>query len=244
MRKLLFILVILLFYPSLLFAQVDPGVPDTVKFGEWKACVPCPPCSGIAVVPVEFFNDEGIAAFTVSLKHTEILDADTAFLVPEWSQITSIWRFYVGDSITNTSFDYKNKILMSAVSFSESIPPSPESKPIFYLHFLVKDTGFVSLDTVVWYTFSDSWTVRFSLPSAVQFIPQSVKTEFHITPTPFGDANLDGEVNLGDAIFLARYVFGKETPPFDVCMHYVDMNGDEKIDLSDVILLAKYILGQ
>jgi len=233
---------ILFLLTNSLFAQTDPGAPDTVKFGEWKACVPCPPCSGRAAVPVEFFNDEGIFSFFIALKESKNINTDTALFVPEWEQIISVWKLYIGDSIQSPPL-YQDKILVGAVSYTDSIPPTAESKTIYYLNFIVKDTGLVSLDSITWCTPTFCYTVDFWLPTGQEFYPQFLKTEFLITPTQQGDANLDGEVNLGDVIYLARYIFGKEPIVFDKCTPCEDINGDGKLDLSDVIELAKFILG-
>jgi len=219
----------------------DPGIPDTVRFGEWKACVPCPPCSGMAVVPVEFFNDEGIGSFWISLKKSQNVNTDTVLFIPEYDNFFSIWNLGIGDS-ANPTYN-KDKIFMAAVSFADSVRPSSESRAIFYLYFLVSDTGIVSLDTTQLYCPGECPILDFTTPGANTFTPQFQKTQFHITPTPKGDANLDGVVNLGDPIFLARYIFGREIVVYDLCNPCTDMNEDGKIDLSDVIALAKYILG-
>jgi len=97
----LIIFPILLLLSNPIFAQTDPGVPDTVKFGEWKACVPCPPCSGRAIVPVEFFNDEDVIGFILLLKESQILDIDTLLFAEEYSEIISLWGLGIGDSSGN-----------------------------------------------------------------------------------------------------------------------------------------------
>ncbi len=59
-------------------------------------------------------------------------------------------------------------------------------------------------------------------------------------PLLHGDVNLDGEINLGDVIYLANYLLksGPEPPIFLIA----DVNCDDKINLSDVIYLANYLL--
>ncbi|KPK99019.1 MAG: hypothetical protein AMJ90_09735 [candidate division Zixibacteria bacterium SM23_73_2] len=237
----LIIFPILLLLSNPIFAQTDPGVPDTVKFGEWKACVPCPPCSGRAIVPVEFFNDEDVIGFILLLKESQILDIDTLLFAEEYSEIISLWGLGIGDSSGNE--DISNSFSVGAVSFNDSIPPIFESKTILHLYFAVIDTGIASLDSLRLKLPPGDVFTKFTLPSADEFVPQFLKTEYHITPTPQGDANLDGEVNLGDVIYLARYIFGKEPIIFDKCTPCEDINGDGNLDLSDVIELAHYILG-
>jgi len=60
MKKFLisgFWFMLFVFALNLSYAQ-DPGVPDTVRFETWGTYVPCPPCSGTAVVPMVVFTDE------------------------------------------------------------------------------------------------------------------------------------------------------------------------------------------
>ena len=60
--------------------------------------------------------------------------------------------------------------------------------------------------------------------------------------TMCGNVNRDDRINLGDAIYLAKYVQGQ--PGFYPWLYMGDVTGtDCKVNLSDVIYLAKYIQG-
>ncbi|MGA1203201.1 MAG: dockerin type I repeat-containing protein [Planctomycetota bacterium] len=56
-----------------------------------------------------------------------------------------------------------------------------------------------------------------------------------------GDANLDGALNLVDAIFMLDYVFGGGAAP--ECLDAVDANDDGILDLSDPVFLLEYLFG-
>jgi len=61
-----------------------------------------------------------------------------------------------------------------------------------------------------------------------------------VAPAPFirGDANGDGGINLGDAVFILDYLFaGRNT----VCEDAADVNDDGKVDLSDPIALLAHL---
>ncbi|MEZ5360720.1 MAG: dockerin type I domain-containing protein [Candidatus Zixiibacteriota bacterium] len=54
-----------------------------------------------------------------------------------------------------------------------------------------------------------------------------------------GDANNDGSVNLGDAIYLIRYVFMGGPPP--AVAYRADVNCDGVVNISDAVVIINYI---
>lgn len=64
---------------------------------------------------------------------------------------------------------------------------------------------------------------------------------FSVVLLPFvrGDANSDGGVDLGDAIWLLSYVFQDGAAP--PCSKAGDANGDQVLDVGDAIFLISYI---
>jgi hypothetical protein len=54
-----------------------------------------------------------------------------------------------------------------------------------------------------------------------------------------GDANNDGKVNVGDAVYIICYVFRGCPPP--PCMFEGDANGDVKINVGDAVYLITYV---
>ncbi len=62
-----------------------------------------------------------------------------------------------------------------------------------------------------------------------------------ILADPFlvGDANSDGTIDVGDAIYLLNYLFKNGTPPDP--QQAGDVNGDQTLDVSDAIYLLNYL---
>lgn len=54
----------------------------------------------------------------------------------------------------------------------------------------------------------------------------------------FGDANVDGTVNMGDVTKIERIILGLDTPNIDA-----DANGNGSIDMGDVVTVERMILG-
>jgi hypothetical protein len=54
-----------------------------------------------------------------------------------------------------------------------------------------------------------------------------------------GDANNDGAVNVGDAVFMINYVFKKGDPPS--CTPEADCNNDCALNVGDAVYLINYV---
>ena len=54
-----------------------------------------------------------------------------------------------------------------------------------------------------------------------------------------GDANFDGELNIGDAIYLVSFVFRGGPPP--VAMNSADSNGDSYVNIADAVYLINFV---
>jgi uncharacterized protein (TIGR02145 family) len=54
-----------------------------------------------------------------------------------------------------------------------------------------------------------------------------------------GDANNDGKVNVGDAIYLINYVFKSGPPPNPI--QSGDVNSDTRVNVADVVYLINYV---
>jgi len=56
-----------------------------------------------------------------------------------------------------------------------------------------------------------------------------------------GDANGDGGVNVGDAVYIIRYVFGEGPPPLPYQTCSGDANGDCTVNVGDAVYIISYI---
>jgi len=54
-----------------------------------------------------------------------------------------------------------------------------------------------------------------------------------------GDVNADGELNVGDAVFLINYIFNSGPAPDPVCAG--DANGDNEVNVGDAVYLINFI---
>ncbi|MCK5127253.1 MAG: dockerin type I repeat-containing protein [candidate division Zixibacteria bacterium] len=56
---------------------------------------------------------------------------------------------------------------------------------------------------------------------------------------PCGDANNDGSVNMGDAVYLINFIFRDGAPPSPLCIGKT--NGDESVNVGDAVYLINFI---
>jgi immune inhibitor A len=54
-----------------------------------------------------------------------------------------------------------------------------------------------------------------------------------------GDANSDGEVNVGDGVFVINYVFKEGPAPTPLCQG--DANGDDEVNVGDAVYVINYV---
>lgn len=54
-----------------------------------------------------------------------------------------------------------------------------------------------------------------------------------------GDANNDGEINVGDCVYMIDYIFRYGPPP--ACMDEADANADCEFNIGDAVMLVTYI---
>jgi len=72
---------------------------------------------------------------------------------------------------------------------------------------------------------------------ASNFLAQSVSAQ-PCCDTP-GDANGDGDANVGDAVYLINYVF--KSGPEPLCMEEGDANGDTQVNVGDAVYLINFV---
>jgi immune inhibitor A len=110
-------------------------------------------------------------------------------------------------------------------TFLVDVAFGPISYPIPYVHaYPLAQQSYKSNDGIT-YT---HWTDRDILIRA--------RVQYDFT---CGDANGDGDVNVGDAVFLIAYVFSGGPPPDPVCEG--DANGDGDTNVGDAVFLIAYV---
>jgi hypothetical protein len=213
----------------------DPGIPDTVRFGAWGTYVPCPPCSGEAVVPVLVFNDE-------PLNYMEFVFELTGPVRFNAVEFVGYRKNFIAASGSGVFGGSEGKIFIFWCENEQEYIPS-DSGIFALLNLTVTDTGFASIDKKY---LSQAWLqfIKWGDNGGYEYwiYPELVKSEFHIQPQGVypGDVNQSGQINLADAIFLANFLLKGGTPPgYLPC---ADVNADCQINLSDVIRIADYFL--
>ncbi len=207
----------------------DSGIPDTIRFGEPIINLTGPPYQGTVIVPVIVFNDEPVGRVEMPLIWTGPLWGDSGKFVDER-----------GQNAISTVIDFENyvkKLSVTAVFGDPRTPPYmvPGSGEFVYLYFSILDTGFVSIDSsfLPWQDFG------FLDILANRFIPIFLKDEFYIRPELLGDVNHDGQVDIGDIVFLVNYLFKHSIAPEPI--ESGDVNGDCEVNIGDVVCLMNYL---
>jgi hypothetical protein len=87
----------------------------------------------------------------------------------------------------------------------------------------------------------DTGSISFiALVEDAEGIPSEKQYTFHIwLPFICGDATMDYQHNIGDAVFIINYVFKGGEAPFPLCVG--DANGDDDINVGDAVYLINFI---
>lgn len=222
----LFFIIVLCSFHSPVFAQ-DPGIPDTVRFFPWGTYVPCPPCTGRAVVPMVVVNDESLRMISIPLKWTGPLSLDTVIF--KGKGLT--FEYLVIDNNAKTVF-----LVAGALPGDPPVPPGLGI--LAYLHFTVHDTGMATLDTGLT-AVPDIFCFADDRPE--QFLPHFFSSDFHIVAqsTLPGDVNSDGRATISDVVWLINYLFkGGPAPSYTPSG---DVNTDGETTVADVIYFINYL---
>ncbi len=233
MKKVLFIILVML-GAGIGYTQ-DPGIPDTVRFGDWGVYLPCPPCSGIATAPIYVFNDEFLVTMQFYLECIGPLRfKDIEFSAGIDSHLSDHQWKYIPDADSDfMSFGATN------FYFTDSLPPGLRN--IGFLVLTINDTGMALVDTASPEAPPDP-PIWFRTPNIVTFIPKIIiTTQFQLKVQSIkpGDANADSKVNLGDIIYLVNYIF--KNGPEPVNKQLTDVNVDCLVDLRDLLYIVNYV---
>jgi PKD repeat protein len=103
--------------------------------------------------------------------------------------------------------------------------------PVVKLLFQARGTGWGTGDTATLNTISTNLK-----PLYADYKPSVVPISFHVGIR--GDANNDGKITVGDAVYIVAYIFrgGPAPDPYQA-----DANGDGKINSGDAVYIVAYI---
>lgn len=237
MKKILSVIIVLLL-AGIARAQepYDPGIRDTVRFGNWGVYLPCPPCSGTATIPIFVYNDEYIERMYFNLKYTGPIELSAV-------EFTPVIDIYFGIQIVE--IDTSNNEVTILLVRSE-VEYFLGSRNIGYLFLAVKDTGMAMVDTVP--DINPGWDPKIILlvtdlesGDLELVLPSFNLTEVHLTPQNVkpGDANGDGSTSITDIVYLVNYLF--KNGPNPVYGQMTDVNVDCVINIEDLVYLVNFI---
>ena len=222
-------ILIMVSLPSQAFAR-DPGIPDTVRIGQCSYYLSGPPYEGTIVLPLLVSHDEYLVHLDIPLKWSGPMACDSAKFVGERLQYFDNWNIPIFPTI-QTVYPW-------AYTLSGSDPIPPGEGILAYLYFSITDTGFVSLDSTDLPGKGEAY-LHFMDETILVVNPQMVEWECHIVAGVPGDVTGDGQVELGDVVFLINYLYKQGSPP--ETEELGDVNGDGIIDLGDVVYLINYL---
>jgi subtilisin family serine protease len=114
-----------------------------------------------------------------------------------------------------------------------SNPLMPGEGTVAKLWFSATGSGTVAFDTITLIGYSYNFKNHYVDGYLPEFRPFTVQVGMR------GDANNDGTVNIGDAVYLVNYIFkGGPAPDTD---YLGDANGDESVNIGDAVYLIDYI---
>ena len=212
------------------FSQFDPGIPDTVSFGEPVINLSGPPYHGTMILPVSAFNDEVLAQVDIPLKWTGPISCDSGEIVRELAP-NSVQEYF--------SFNNQERWVVESVVVTWTDEPTwiPPGQGGFHnIYFSIQDTGFISIDTLSMFGFLH---LRMVDTLGMVVIPHFTSLQIHIQPPLSGDVNKDGQVDIGDVVFLVNYLFKHSIAPEPIELG--DINGDCEVNIGDVVFLINYL---
>ncbi len=230
MKKFLFIILVLL-VAVIGYAQ-DPGERDTLRFGEWGVYLPCPPCSGIATIPIHIFHDESLVGIQISFGATGPIAFSSVNFTPEVENYFEFHGINISPTGDRMTIDLAN----------QTGPAFPVGSRIMgYLLITVSDTGTAIIDTVPIETPVGCFPVGYATTNLDCVDPIFISTIHKIIQQEIkpGDINGEGHINLGDIIYLVNYLFKNGSEPVNKQM--ADVNVDCVIDLSDLLNIVSYV---
>lgn len=210
----------------------DPGLPDTVWMSSDTLIVGIP-----STVCVGIVNDEPINGMAVALAWdgSAILEFDGSAAPYFTDRVGTIETFYAdgyhADGVNPDTINFHG------YSFYPDPPIlTPGREAVYCPQVTPLSPGTADFQMVAWVNGSASMMIT-DEPAAI--IPVFVGGHMLILPYLAGDANHDGTINVGDAVYVVNYVFRGGPPP--VPMESGDANGDGTVNVGDAVYLINYI---
>ncbi len=182
------------------------------------------------------------ATFTVlpALEALCVVIPDTMYMYYAYALDPMIGTIYLGNlppthtvnDINTSTLAINSEIDPTSVTLLSEFPGFDDQ--VLALEFSITD--FLFSYTSVWDMEDHPFTVSGECSDGAHLVAEGVVTIIgHIS----GDANGDGAVDIGDAVYLINYVFNDgQPPPF---MDSGDANCDGRVDIGDAVYLVRYL---
>ncbi len=197
----------------------DPGQPDTLWIENQTLFV------GVQdTVDVRIIFDEPLSIWSVALHWdgSAILNLDH--------------NFSYGGGYLCVNYDGNPGYVCPYVPQQTGLGFQPNDTIIARLPFTAENVGTATITMGDFPTGPGSMYVT-ALGEAV--VPVVTGGQITVLLRPCGDANGDGLVNVGDAVYLINYVFREGPAPEPVCI--ADVDGDGETNVGDAVYLIVYI---
>ncbi|MEZ5357570.1 MAG: dockerin type I domain-containing protein [Candidatus Zixiibacteriota bacterium] len=216
----------------------DPGIPDTLYIENAVLYEGVP-----GYIAIDLTNDEAISLFGIAFEWSG--DAD---LYCEWfTQVSSletrvpamanVQPYSCGSQDEGTSgkgsfFSFQT---MGAFICPDMLEPG--SGPIHHIYVEPRSIGSSTFQLKPFEVSGADWL--FITLDRTAFQPVVVGGNITVLPRPCGDANRDGNVNIGDGVYIINYIFKSGAAPDPQCI--ADVNGDGNTNIGDAVYLVTYI---
>jgi hypothetical protein len=115
--------------------------------------------------------------------------------------------------------------------------PGGSRRLAFTVTFRVEDTMTVCVDTCFW---PITGPYEFVRSDAISYVPRdNIPYCFSISPPQVGDLNADGQIEIGDVVYLINYLFREGPAPLFPQVGDADCDGDVTVD--DVVYRINYL---
>lgn len=219
----------------------DPGVPDTLMIDSVRVVIPSP----VIRIPINFFNDEQLAAMEVTIKHSSNLIAfDSA-------------SFAGGRVAYLGGMDHGYRLLSNAITMYALVTTEPligVGGGLFatvYCHPVGTITPqVISIDTITVLDVDIEYSTSFSDAVVDQIRPQ-VKhghIDFQNTCCVANRGNVDNSpddiVDIADLQYLIDFLMATPGSKPPECAEEANVDGspDGTIDVSDIAYLVDYLM--
>jgi len=183
------------------------------------------------VVPVYLHNKNELAAFSIPLKYNpDVLSCDSVSFEGTRVDYINVLQY----DIDNTT----GQVLFGMVVFFEAnLAPGDGEVAKLYMSVNSEASDQVAVIDTAFYPPAGEFLL-FD-PASLAIKPEFVHGNIFVSVDMAGDANGDGNISLGDGVYLVGYIFKGQRPPIPV--ESGDANLDAFVNVGDVVTIINYI---